>query len=396
MVAVNPEILIWARETAALSIDEAARKLGFRDTKMRTATEKLRLLEAGEIEPSTPQLTRMAKAYYQPPLVFYLNQPPAEFDRGEDFRTSPRMTVDAKGEAHLKLLMRNVRVAQNLIRDAMEEEQVESLEFVNSASLSMGVNAVANEIREALAFNIETFRKAQSYQQAFAYLRERMENRRIFLLLLSDLGSHHTTISINVFRGFVYSDDLVPFIVINRKDAISAWSFTALHEVAHLWLGSSGVSGYWSNRRIEAFCCEVAGKILFPTHEIQAIEFDPNNHFLNLTDQIGKIAHSKKLSRATVAYSLLQAQKIDVQLWRKLNSRFEHDRLSVSENARHVQHAKGGGPSYYALRRHQLGKALLEVTKQFLDSGHLTPTKAALILGVAPTRVHALLNPDQV
>ncbi len=396
MIAVNPEILTWARENAALTIDEAAHKLGFRDTKRRTAAEKLRLLEAGVVMPTTSQLTRMAKAYYQPPLVFYLNQPPAEVDQGEDFRISPRRTADAKGEAHLKLLMRNVRVAQNLIRDAMDEEHVEPLDFVNSATLSMGVNEVANNIRKTLAFDIETFRKANSFQQAFAYLRERMENCRIFLLLLSDLGSHHTTISTDVFRGFIYSDDLAPFIVINRNDAVSAWSFTALHEVAHLWMGSSGISGYGGEQRIETFCGGVAREILFPAHEIETIELDPNNNIMKLTDQLDSIANCKKLNRSMAAYSLYQAQKIDLQLWQKLNSVFDHNKLAGSKNGRDVKQAKGGGPNYYVMRRFQLGKALLKVTKQFVDSGHLTPSRAALVLGVAPTRVHALLHPDQV
>jgi hypothetical protein len=31
MPQVNPEILVWARETAGLSIEVAAKKLGFKD-----------------------------------------------------------------------------------------------------------------------------------------------------------------------------------------------------------------------------------------------------------------------------------------------------------------------------------------------------------------------------
>lgn len=75
MIVVNPEILKWARETAGLDLDEAARKLGFRNSKKRTAIEKVESLESGQEPPTRAQLNKMAKAYFQPPIVFYLPSP---------------------------------------------------------------------------------------------------------------------------------------------------------------------------------------------------------------------------------------------------------------------------------------------------------------------------------
>ena len=40
--------LTWARETAGLSVEEAAGKLGLRDSAKATAVEKLRALEEGQ------------------------------------------------------------------------------------------------------------------------------------------------------------------------------------------------------------------------------------------------------------------------------------------------------------------------------------------------------------
>ncbi|MCY3979607.1 MAG: DNA-binding protein, partial [Chloroflexi bacterium] len=115
MVEVNPEILKWARETAALDIEEAARKLGFRDSKRRTAAEKLENLECGAENPSSSQLARMSQAYYQPPVVFYLKQPPKSGDRGKDFRPFHQQAPNHKGNGHLKLLMRAIKVFQTII-----------------------------------------------------------------------------------------------------------------------------------------------------------------------------------------------------------------------------------------------------------------------------------------
>jgi len=44
---VNPEVLTWARKTAGFTADEAARALGFNDTRDRSAAERLMALENG-------------------------------------------------------------------------------------------------------------------------------------------------------------------------------------------------------------------------------------------------------------------------------------------------------------------------------------------------------------
>jgi Helix-turn-helix domain len=69
-MTLNPDILTWARNTAGLSADEAARALGFNNTRRRSATERLMALEAGEEEPSRSVLLKMAKAYRGSLLVF--------------------------------------------------------------------------------------------------------------------------------------------------------------------------------------------------------------------------------------------------------------------------------------------------------------------------------------
>ena len=248
MVAVNPDILIWARETAGLDVKDVAKKI-FTDGKKLSAIEKLELLESGQTEPTRPQLRKMSKAYHQPLLTFYLSNPPKRGDRGEDFRNLPQRSTDRTGNARLNFLMRNVKASQNLIRNLLEDEgDVVPLPFVNSATTSMGVERVAEDIVRTLQFDLTTLRKQRTYSDAFKYLRRRVENVGIFVLLASDLGSHHSTIPLEVFRGFAFADSIAPFIVINRQDAVSAWSFTALHEVAHLWLGRAAFPAHGENR----------------------------------------------------------------------------------------------------------------------------------------------------
>ncbi|WP_260684842.1 helix-turn-helix domain-containing protein [Rhizobium laguerreae] len=89
MPKVNPSILRWARETAGLTVEDAADKLGIGDARGVAGSDRLVMLENGEVEPTRPQLIKMSTQYRRPLLTFYLAEPPAKAARGEDFRTVP-------------------------------------------------------------------------------------------------------------------------------------------------------------------------------------------------------------------------------------------------------------------------------------------------------------------
>jgi transcriptional regulator with XRE-family HTH domain len=79
---INPRILSWARETAGLSPEEAAEKLGLTSTAKATAAEKLRQLEGGLRPISQGMLQKASTTYRRPLVTFYLPQPPARGERG--------------------------------------------------------------------------------------------------------------------------------------------------------------------------------------------------------------------------------------------------------------------------------------------------------------------------
>jgi transcriptional regulator with XRE-family HTH domain len=107
MLAVNPKILRWARETAGLSTEGAARKLGIRDARGIGAADRLLALEEGKAEIGRSMLVKMAKAYHRPLLAFYLEAPPPKGDRGEDFRNLPNRSTGS--EALVDALVRDVK-----------------------------------------------------------------------------------------------------------------------------------------------------------------------------------------------------------------------------------------------------------------------------------------------
>jgi transcriptional regulator with XRE-family HTH domain len=109
---INPGILVWARETAGLSLEEAAEKLGLTSSSRSPATEKLTALETGNRAPASQQLQRAAAAYRRPLVAFYLDKPPDRGKRGEDFRTTPG-SVSPHDNGILDALLRDLKARHN-------------------------------------------------------------------------------------------------------------------------------------------------------------------------------------------------------------------------------------------------------------------------------------------
>ena len=389
-MTVNPDILEWARETAGLSASRAAEVLGFKDGKLRSAVERLTALEDGDDEPSRSVLRRMAKAYRRSLLVFCLDKPPRKGDRGEDFRTVP----GAKPPFYdplLDALIRDIRGRQGIVRGLLEEEDAEPLDFVGSASADTPAGQLVKEIPERLEFSLQDFRRQSSAEQAFTYLREKLEASEVYVMLLGNLGSHHTNIAVETFRGFAIADPIAPFIVVNDQDAKAAWSFTALHEAVHLWLGNTGVSSTSTDAQIERYCNDIAGEILLPRSEIQELARLDGAPFEETVEEIAQFARSRNLSRAMVSYKLLRSGVIDVTAWRDLAARFKQEWIAIRRKQSEEDESKGG-PSYYVVKRHRLGPALLSLVGSSLAEGVISYTKAAQVLGVKPRNIDPLLR----
>ena len=386
MSATRPEILRWARETAGLSLKDAARAIDLKPARGQSGAERLAALEKGAEQPPRGILIKMAQAYRRPLIAFYLNAPPKTGDRGQDFRTLPGHERYNPG---LDALIRDIKGRQGLIKSMLEDAESEPLGFVGSATADMPVPILAKRVADHLQLRLTDFRAAKGADEAFGYLRGKIEGTGVFVLLLGNLGSHHTNIRVEIFRGFASSDQVAPLIVINDQDARSAWSFTALHELVHLWLGNTGISGIDAGIKIEQYCNDVAGEILVPAAELGA--FPRGMAFNTAVKEISDFAEQRRVSRAMVSYKLLRMGLISRSMWSDLSTHFHKEWLAFEERQANKLRAAEGGPSYYVVRRHRVGQALLGLVRRSLDEGNVTYTKAGRVLGVKPRNVAPLL-----
>lgn len=386
MPQVKPEILRWARETAGYDLAEAAHRIQLNSTKSSSGADRLAALEAGDGEPSQALLNRMAKQYHRPLLTFYLPQVPRKADVGQDFRTLPEQGDPAN--TLLDALLRDIKARQALVRELLEDDDdSEQVGLVASRLPTDDVGIIADAIVEGIAFDRAYFRAAQTRDAAFAYLRSCAERAGVYVLLAGSLGSWQTAIEVSVFRGFAIADRVAPFVVINDQDAKSAWSFTLLHELAHLCVGATGVSGgAMAAAGVEKLCNDVAASILVDDDEIAGLPID------NIGQAINEASNEWRISRSMVAYRLRLAGRISEARWRDLTDGFRQEWLALRARERAANRDREGGPNYYTIRRHRVGTALLSLVKRGMREGFVTPIRAAKMLGVKPMAVYSLIG----
>lgn len=352
MPVVKPSILQWARESAGLSLEEAAAKVGMNAARGISGADRLLALETEEGEVSRPVLLKMAKIYRRPLVSFYLDEPPARGDRGEDFRTLPDRHTG--GEPLVDALVRDIRSRQAVVRVVqVEEEEAEPLPFIGSMSRNDGVGPVLASIRQVLGLDLAAFRAQGSADAGFALLRSRVEAAGIYVLLIGNLGSHHSAIEVDAFRGFALADPIAPFVVINDQDAKTAWSFTLLHEVAHLWIGATGVSGGHLEGAVEQFCNDVASSFLLPQRELDQLLITRATDLGEAARLVTEFAEERLVSRSLVVYRSFRAEKISERTWRTLTDTFRTQWLQSRAAQRERARGMDGGPNYYIVRRHR-------------------------------------------
>jgi len=393
MPSVNPDVLKWARTTAGLTTEQAARKLQFKDTSRWSAPDRLRAIEAGDTSPTRSVLKRMSAAFRQPLIALYMPTPPRRESRGHDFRSLPG-AVDPAENTWVDFLCRDVRVRQQLIRQVMSDEGDQSGDgLVDTCQMSHGVPSVVAQIVEMTDIDIWTYRQQPDQAKAFAYLRRQIEARGVFVLLAGNLGSYHTNLSTDVFRGFALADDVSPFIVVNPNDARTAMSVTLLHELTHLCLGQTGISGGEPERRIERFCDAVASSILVRDEElVEHIGPLNNRAFEDALAIIDEFADSVRVGPSLIAYRLNAINLLETERFRRLSAFFVDRWHRTRSKKQTLQQESASGPSYFVVHRHRLGNALVETTKRFVRARELSTTDAAKVLDVSPLKLGELFG----
>ena len=269
LTKVNGSILKWGRERAHLTRDAVAKSIG------------ASAAEIGNWEKNIGELTLkkaldFTRTVHIPFGYLYLPSPPQETLPIPDLRRRGA-DIPIPPSVNFRDLCNDVILKQQWFREFRLEEGGQKLPFVGKFSIKTKPDVVAKDIRATLGFDDEMRRSASSAADLLRVLAARAEEIGILVMRSGVVGSNNTRkLSVTEFSGFVLTDDIAPVIFINVNDSNTAQVFTCVHEIVHIWIGSSGISALdteptrASMLEIEAFCNFVAAEVLVPAADFRS------------------------------------------------------------------------------------------------------------------------------
>lgn len=388
---IRGHLLLWAREAAGLTLEEAAARAKLKDTRKSSAAAKLQAWENGDAFPTQKQAITLAMVYRRPFLTFFLDRPPAKAPPVKDFRQFTAAT-GAEHSLELGKLLRDIRARHDEVRELLlEDENLAPVPFVGKAKGNTDAAELVQMIRIDLELRLDEQLKAK--EDLFELIRSAAEAKGIFVQLVGNLGSHHSNIPATEFRGFVIADSVAPFVVINPNDAKFALVFTLVHELAHLWLGEEGISNASpfdddeNQPQIEALCNSIAAELLLPEDVfLQAWSAVPQS---DVQQAISTLHREFGVSHTAVAYRLWKLDAISSGVWWQLHEEYRN-RWEAARAKEKSEREESKGPSYFVVKQHKLGKPIIRLVGSAIDAGELSPVRAARILGIKPLGIAAL------
>ena len=372
---VTPSVMRWARERARLTLEEAAARIG-------RPAEEIEAWENDEKRPSLAQARRASEAYKRSLAVFYLPEPPEEFDTLKDFRQLPG-TQASDYSPELALIIRQLYSRQEWKREYSIRHGTPPVAFVGAATSSESSVGLAGSIRATLGMSIQEQFSCADARSALNVWVSKAEHLGVCVC-------REGKIDLDEARGIALADEYAPFIYINATDSYAGRQFTLLHELVHLWINEPGLSNLANINKAprspdaatEAFCNRTAALTLVPPTEFAA-EWSKRTPDEHLEERIETVARNFNVSDEVIARRLLDMDVI---------SQADYLRLRAAYRERWNEHKdqnKGGG-NYYLNALSFNGHAFTRTVLSARYSGEITVREASLVLGVKANNLRQL------
>ena len=380
VVPVNERILVWAREKAGFAVEDAAEHIG-------VSLEKFAAWESGDKLPTMNQLEEIAKFYCRPVITFFMSSPPIEESSLRDFRTMGGHYAVSPSRFFPALKIK-IEILHDTLKGIAESERMAKKDYVGSVCISTTIPDVVKKLNELLAWNNDTRRRFRTPRELFDELRNRASSIGILVVLKGDLGSYHSKVSAEEFRGICIADDVVPLIVVNPNDYDNAWVFTLVHELVHILLGDSGISNDMTGGSVEreVFCNKVTGEFLVPSDSLRKLVQDKD---IDLSF-ISSLAEKFRVSRFVISRRLLDVHLINKDKFNKINTRLNEELKNYQKTKNAAKNSDR--PNSNIVARFRIGVPVLNLIINASDDGLISYTQASTALGIKPSRFRAVLK----
>lgn len=364
---VKPELLVWAREDSGLEIEEVARKIG-------TSTGRVQDWETGDRRPTIRQLRELARVYRRPLAVFYLPEPPREFQALRDHRRLPG--GQAREESYeLRLAVREAHYLRDVALELYRELEQEVPQLGLEARAEEDPEEVGRRIRQYLEIEREEQASWTAPYEALNAWRSRLEGVGILVY-------QATGVQLGEVRGFSIAEFPLPLVAVNVKDAPRGRIFSLLHELAHVALRMGGLCDFHvedspRNADTEVFCNHVAGAALVPAgwllEDPVVLEHSTSPEWRD--EELGMLSRRFSVSREVVLRRLLTLGRTTLEFYRKR-------RAEYLERYRQRTEGVGGGPTWDRRAVARVGALFARLALESYYRERITASDLSEYLGV--------------
>ena len=365
-ITLQPEVLRWARERAGLSQDDLAKK-------MNVKPERVPEWEStGKI--SIAQADRLAARTYTPLGYLYLPKPPAEPLPIRDFRTRGDGPPKRPSPNLLDTVYQMQR-RQAWMRDDLIECEEDPLPFVGAYSLRDDHTEVAAAMRAALRLPDDWAEARPSWRNALSFLRNRLDEVGVLVIFNGVVGnSTRRKLNRDEFQGFALVDEYAPLVFVNSADYIAAQMFTLAHEVAHLFIGETGLTLFDklvpADHETERFCNQVAAEFLVSQEELE----DSWPAMQDLDNPYQAIARKFKVSAIVAARRALDLELIDRETF--------FDFYQTNKDQGKGGRFTGEGGNFWNIQKWRLGPRFAGAVARAAGEGRLLYREAYSLTGL--------------
>ncbi|MDJ0846730.1 ImmA/IrrE family metallo-endopeptidase [Crocosphaera sp.] len=365
-------------EVKATLLEWACRRGGLDDETLLRAFPKLPEWKAGTTQPTLKQLEKFAQKNRVPLGMLFLPSPPVEKLPISDFRTIKNSSINEPSQDLLETIYLCQQI-QEWYSQYLRDNGFSENEFVGRVTIDNSVIEVAQNIRDAVGFNLEERQQLTNLEETRRFFIAQVRKLNI-LVIISGIVGNNTRRSLDPkeFRGFVLIDRFSPLIFINGKDTKSAQMFTLAHELAHIWLGSEGISNIEianikNQDDHEIWCNQVAAELLVPLEDLRN-NFNQSNF---LEDELKRLTNFYNVSSLVIARRLYDLKVYNYQKFRTIYEQVLED-FKISQK----QKSKKGGGDFHRNLNAKMGHQFLQALVSSTLEGKTLFRDAFRLLGI--------------
>lgn len=295
--SINIKNLKIARENVGMTTFFVSRKFN------RSGKDVVLSWESGKDLPTWIQAEKLAKIYNVPTLVLFSKKVIKSNKVIPDYRIQRGVEDSERVKKLVNFVIRRQEWLEQKLKEGGKKNNLQG-----SGAQLQKPEQLALFIKKKLNIDINEIKKisgVHSRKKVLKYLISKAEDNGIFV---GKTVSYHD-IDVEEMRGLFIANNYCPFIILNRRDSVSAQLFSMAHELAHLFRKTEAISNSLEFRKIgdelnneEIFCNRVSAEFFLPKEEFT------NSHYNK--EDIDRFAEIYKVSTLVIFYRLKDLNKI--------------------------------------------------------------------------------------